>query len=218
MGFLRSTRTPDERAFARVDHALFTIGGGVRQLAGVLGVDLYQHTDDRRLLEDTILPYFAARDEYSRILFVGCTWFTQRYQQLFAGKEYWTLEPNPDRQRFGAERHIVGFLRDIGRHFVPDSLDAIFCNGLLGWGLDRQWQIERAFNACVDCLRPGGVFVLGWNDMAQRRPCRPEDCQSLRRLQAFEFPPLHAARHRCRGASRHTYDFYVKESGQPDSR
>jgi SAM-dependent methyltransferase len=186
------------------------IAGGVRQVAGLFGVNLYRYLDDRRVLEQRILPYFAERDEYARILFAGCAWFTDHYEQIAEGKEYWTLDFKPAQRQFGAARHICGPMADISAHVAPDSLDVIFCNGLLGWGLDEKRQIELAFNACVDCLRPGGVFVLGWNDVALRRPCLPEDCGSLQRMQPFEFPPLRAARHRCRGASRHTYDFYVK--------
>ncbi len=186
------------------------IGGGVRQLAGLLGVNLYQYADDRRVLEKTILPYFAQRDDYSRILFVGCAWYTQHYERLFEAKEYWTIEANPARTKFGAKRNILDSLENVCAHFAPASLDVVLCNGVLGWGLNERPEITRAFDASADCLRPGGVFVLGWSDIAFRRPCRPEDCESLRRMQRFEFPPLRTVRHRCRGASRHTYDFYLK--------
>ena len=186
------------------------IGGGVRQIAGVFGVNLYQYADDRRVLERTILPFFAQQDHYSRILFVGCAWYTQHYERFFEGQEYWTLEPDSTRRKFGSKRHVIDTLENLPAHFTAGSLDVILCNGLLGWGLNEEPQVELAFNACVDCLRPGGVFVLGWNDVAIRRPCRPEDCASLRRMQPFYFPPLRTPRYLTRGASRHTYDFYLK--------
>jgi len=192
------------------DSMLSMIAGGVRHLAGLLGVNLYQYADDRRVLEETILPYFAKRDEYSRILFVGCAWYTQHYQRVFEGKEYWTIEADPARGRFGAKRNILDSLQNVSDHFASDSLDVILCNGVLGWGLNERRQITQAFDASADCLRPGGVFVLGWSDIPFHRPCRPEDCESLRRMRPFEFPPLRTARHRCRGTGRHTYDFYLK--------
>ena len=210
MGFFATARTRNLGAFSDMVSLQSTLFGGVRQLAALLGVNLYQHLDDRRVLEETILPYFAARDEYSRILFVGCAWFTQRYEQIFKGSEYWTLDADRARNKFGGERHIHGSLQDISAHFADESLDVIVCNGVLGWGLNEKQQVELAFSACVDALRPGGVFVLGWNDVALRRPCRPEDCHSLRSMRPFELPPLRATRRRCRGTSRHTYDFYVK--------
>ncbi len=36
-------------------------------------------TDDRRVLETIIFPYFCQRNEFYKILFVGCEWFTVGY-------------------------------------------------------------------------------------------------------------------------------------------
>src|SRR5882762_2282845 len=60
-----------------------------------LGIDLYLRTDDRRVLEQIILPYFAERSEFSRVLFVGCDWYTRGYARIFRAKTYITLEIEP---------------------------------------------------------------------------------------------------------------------------
>ncbi|MGE0608335.1 MAG: hypothetical protein AB7O62_14665 [Pirellulales bacterium] len=186
------------------------LAGAVRQLAGACGVNLYRFAADRRVLERVILPHLAHGHEFARVLFVGCAWYTQHYAQLFESKEFWTLELDPTRQKFGAKRHIVDSLENLSLHFSPDSLDAIVCNGLLGWGLNDKQLIERAFGACVDCLRPGGVFVLGWDDVELRRPCPPQECASLQRMKPHVFEPLSTTQYVTKTASRHTYDFFEK--------
>lgn len=187
------------------------VAGGVRQLAGACGINLYRYAADRKVLEQTILPYFAEHADFKRLLFVGCAWYTQHYTTMFDNKEFWTLELDPAREKYGAKRHIVDSLENIADHFSAGSLDAIFCNGLLGWGLNDKPLIERAFGACVDTLRPGGIFILGWDDIEVRRPCRPEECASIQRMQPYVFEPLATSRHLTGTVSRHTYDFYAKQ-------
>lgn len=196
--------------FDKTDMSFSSIcAGGARQLAGLFGINLYQYTEDRRILEKTIFPYFSQTPD-QKILFVGCDWYTRHYPALFAKQKFWTLDVDPRRARYGAARHIEDRVENISSYFATESLDAIFCNGLLGWGLNERLLIEQAFNGCVDALAHGGVFILGWNDVEGRRPCRLEDCSSLRRLQPFTFPPLQTTQYQTRGANRHTYNFYVK--------
>src|SRR6185436_5792402 len=87
-------------------------------------------TADRAVLEVTILPYFAQDPRFERILFVGCDWYTKGYSRLFAEKEYWTLEPNRNRAKFGAIRHVEDFSQNVGRHFGTNDLDVIVMNGV----------------------------------------------------------------------------------------
>jgi hypothetical protein len=41
---------------------------------------------DRRLLELNILPYIAWRSDLHRILFIGCEFYTTRYERFFRNK------------------------------------------------------------------------------------------------------------------------------------
>ena len=50
---------------------------------------------------------------------------------------------------FGAKRHIIGYLRQIGEYFEENSLDAIICNGVLGFGLNDPQEIENSFGKCL---------------------------------------------------------------------
>lgn len=173
--------------------------------------DAHLYSDDRRVLETIILPYFADRGEFSKILFVGCQSYTSGYGRLFAEKRYCTLEIDPLRSRYGSKRrHIVDSLSNVTAHFSEGELHLIICNGVFGWGLDALTDTEKAFQGCYECLREAGIFILGWNDIPERRPFPPEESQSLHRFTPYTFPPLQTNRFLTSTPHRHTYDFYTK--------
>jgi hypothetical protein len=180
---------------------------------GIFGIESYLNTEDRRVLEQVIFPYFLQRDDYKDVLFVGCHWYTKGYNTRFEEKKnYWTIEPSPSRQRYGTKQHISDTLQNLSNHFSKGALDLILCNGVIGYGLDAKPDAEQAFRASYDCLRKGGVLVLGWADIDKRRPFHPDECQSLRRLRPFLFPPLATPKYVTDTVSRVTYNFYVKPS------
>ena len=109
-----------------------------------LGLPSQLHTEDRRVLEQVILPLYASRSDIARILFVGCAAYTQQYGELFGNREYWTIDPVARRRRYGSERHIVDTLQNLGRHVAPDYFDLIVCNGVLGWGLNTPADADAA--------------------------------------------------------------------------
>jgi len=86
----------------------------------------------------------------------------------------------------------------------------ILCNGVFGWGLDEKCDVEQAFQACFECLRGGGVLVIGWDDIEERRPFPLEQCVSLRQFEPFVFPAFGVARYVTQTPYRHTFDFYRK--------
>jgi hypothetical protein len=183
----------------------------VRDLKRVFGVESYLRTEDRRVLEEVIFPYFLKEEKYRDILFVGCHWYTRGYNERFEErKNYWTIDVNRSRKKYGAKQHIVDGVQNIGKHFPPASLDLVLCNGVFGWGLDTRPEVEQALGACHDCLRAGGVLVIGWDDIEERRPFAVEECDSLRRFRRFPFPPLGTDRYVTDTAYRHTYNFYAK--------
>jgi SAM-dependent methyltransferase len=190
----------------------------IREIKSLFGVESYLRNEDRRVLEQVIFPSFLEADRYGDILFVGCHWYTQGYNKRFEErkKNYWTIEIRPAMRKYGAKQHIVDAMQNIGKHFKPDSLDLILCNGVFGWGLDARPDVEQAFQACYECLRPGGVLVIGWDDIDERRPFPLEECASLRQFQPFVLNPLGTDRYATDTPWQHTYNFYVKpQSGQP---
>lgn len=176
------------------------------------GLPVRIDTEDRRLLERTILPAYAARADMQRVLFVGCAPYTASYRQIFRSARYWTIDPAPGRARYGGDRHIVAPLQQLDRHAPPASFDLIVCNGVLGWGLDDAADVERAFHCCENALRDGGELIIGWNDVPGRNRIRPETIAALRRFERQVCPAIGAVRIIVAGPHRHVFDFYRKPS------
>ena len=175
-----------------------------------LGIDIYKRTDDRRVLEQIILPYFAKRKECVTVLFVGCDWYTRGYRRIFDGKNFWTLEIDPKKKCYGAKLHIVDSVTNVTSHFRENELDLIVCNGVVGFGLNEIDEFDKAIHGCFVCLRQGGSFVLGWNDTPWLRPFPLDASTSLRKFSRSVFPPLAAFRVLTANPNRHTYDFYAR--------
>ena len=171
---------------------------------------LYHPTHDRYLLEEVIFPALRSRADIQRILFVGCDTYTAHYPALFADCGFTTIDVEPSKARYGAARHIVDTVVNLSSHFGPETLDALICNGVIGWGLDRREEIDEAMRQAYASLRPGGILIVGWNDMA---PWRPEPLQGLAGLRLFEpltLPPFPAPSYPTLGAMRHVFNFYVR--------
>jgi hypothetical protein len=166
---------------------------------------------DRTILTDVILPYFSRHHVYQRILFVGCSAYTQGYKVLFHGKEYWTIDPKLVKRKYGSEHHIVDSVTNVGRYVVKNYFDIIIMNGVIGFGLNGVCDIERAIDACYDALASGGILLVGWNDTAQRTPIDIRQMRTLIKFREFYFEPLQACHYRAQGSHRHTYSFYRRE-------
>lgn len=183
-----------------------------------LGLSAQLHTEDRRILEQVILPEYARRTDMARILFVGCAAYTQRYGELFGDREYWTIDPVARRSKYGSRRHIVDQLQNLGCHVAPDYFDLVICNGVLGWGLNAPDDAESAFAACWTHLRAGGDLLLGWNDIAPRNRVLPGDIAALRRFDRVMFEPAQTMRWIVDAANRHVFDFYRKPLQPPQNQ
>ena len=167
--------------------------------------------EDRRVLEQVIFPYFIKNESYKSILFVGCAWYTERYNRLFEEtKRFITIDPDPIKRKYGAKEHIVDKLENLATYFLPSSLDLIICNGVFGWGLNEKADVEQAFDACFDSLSTGGMLLIGWNDIENHRPLPLSDYKSLQRFAPVNFPPLQTAAYLTNNPNRHTYNFYSK--------
>jgi hypothetical protein len=166
---------------------------------------------DRLILEDVILPYFSTQSTVQRVLFVGCSAYTQRYKEFFRAKEYWTIDPKHVKRKYGSERHIVDTITNVGRYIVKQYLDVIIMNGVIGFGLNRVGDIEQAIDACYEVLASEGILLVGWNDTARRTPIDIRAIRALSKFREHHFEPLQACHYRTEGIQRHTYSFYRKE-------
>lgn len=166
---------------------------------------------DRYLLEQIIFPRLRSHADLRRILFVGCAHYTRHYPAAFADCELLTLDLDPAQARYGAATHIVDSLANLEAHVAPASLDAVICNGVIGWGLDDPGEIEQAIAQCYRCLRPGGLFIVGWNDRDDRRPPVPlEAVESMRAFDPVVFPPFPAPTYPTLTDLRHMFSFYAR--------
>ena len=172
--------------------------------------------EDRRVLRSTIFPHFAQSTKYKNILFVGCKWYTFSYNIIFRNKNYWTLEKNPQRRKYGAENHICASMEEIHQHFKENSLDLIVCNGVFGWGLDSTSSVEKAFSNSYESLRVGGILIIGWNDIPKRRPFPLDECLALRSFNSYIFPPLDESVYKTNTQNKHQYNFYIKTKHAQD--
>jgi SAM-dependent methyltransferase len=201
---------PDSRWTSLV--ALLTESGfASRVMRKKLNLSAPLNSTDRWVLEQRIFPHFRSNPAIRAVLFVGCDNYTAHYQHsFFSHVDYTTIEPDPDRSRFGASRHVVAPLESIADHISPESFDLIVCNGVFGWGLDLPEQCECAFAGCHTCLRHDGCLILGWDDLPQRAPFAPELISSLGRFRKYTFPEFGAWRYVTDTPYRHTFDFYQK--------
>lgn len=177
------------------------------------GFDLHINFPDRDILEDIIIPNFVADKNIYKILFVGCEWYTKPYIKYFKNKEYWTIEIDPNKRKYGnPNRHIVDALQNLDKHITTNYFDLILCNGVFGWGINNQADTEIAIEQCYTCLRKGGILVLGWDDVDSNRPFfASEDCDSLNKFKPYFFAPLSTSEFSIVDSpTKHIFSFYNK--------
>ena len=184
-------------------------GIGVR-LGVAYGGSFYYPSEDRRILECVIIPFYQLSPTHQAIVFVGTDWYTHGYTRMFSRKNYTTIDPNPEQARYGAEQHIIDDVGNIERYMQPGELDVVFLNGVIGWGLNAQDEAETAFAACHRCLRKGGHLVVGWNDLPEHLPFPIEAVDSLGKFRPVVFPPLGTSEHLVENEWRHTFSFFCK--------
>lgn len=148
---------------------------------------------DRRVLEKIILRRLATDPSYGRVLSVGVKFYTRRYGANFRPGTWVTMDRDPAVRRHGSAEHVVESLENIARVFPSHSFDAIIVNGVIGWGLDAESDVNRALIGCGEILKPGGALVLGLNE---RRSSTPDlsHLDALRHFEPWPFPGIDQAR------------------------
>src|SRR4030042_1340090 len=165
--------------------------------------------DDRRVLEEVIIPFVLSRFEPRTILDVGRESYEALYNEFFVGRELWTIDCDAIRSRFGAPNHITDDVANLQDHFPERNFDFVLMNGVFGWGLHGREGVGRAFAAIHTIPSPRGVFVLGWNDMEDLIPVPLDEVQSLKRFTPYLFEPLNGTAFKC-STFKHTYNFYAR--------
>jgi SAM-dependent methyltransferase len=165
---------------------------------------------DRHVLDEIILPYYARRDGFERVLFVGIKSYNAKNRELFRGRDYATIDPNSEFARHGGSPHVIDGLENVSRHFPHASRDVVIVNGVIGHGLNERELVERAIEGCRATLRPGGELVLGVNEeTASSVDLRT--IEALRRFDPLHFEPLGGTTHVVKTPLRektHTFRFF----------
>lgn len=162
--------------------------------------------EDRNVLEAIIIPHVLAKYNPKKILDIGREDYQEFYNEFFEGRELWTIDNDPERTDFGhPERHITDNVANIRTHFKEKYFDFILMNGVFGWGLNKKMEVRKAFDGIYKILKPGGLFILGWND----DPVPLSEIEGLKKLKAIEFEPLKEHCFECSNGD-HKYNFYIK--------
>lgn len=178
----------------------------------IRGFDLYRNSPDRLVLEDIIIPYFSRQKEFHKVLFVGCDWYTNPYKKLFKKQEYWTIEIDASKKKYGSTNHIVDGIQNLNKYIERGYFDLIIFNGVFGYGINTREETEESFYQCFQALRLGGILVFGWNDIPEYKPFPViENCEQLKKFDPYLFAPLSTSEYLTPNTERrHTYNFYIK--------
>jgi SAM-dependent methyltransferase len=116
-------------------------------------------------MEERIFPCLKSAD-FSRILFIGCKWYTAHYKDFFrdTGIEYWTTDIDQSSSVWGAKnKHITCDVQELDKHFPLHSFDAVLSNGVFGWGVNDLETMNHTVTAIERVLKQDGTLLVGWN-------------------------------------------------------
>ncbi len=165
--------------------------------------------EDRSVLEQIIIPFILSRFEPHTVLDIGREPYEAFYNEFYVGRELWTIDWNAARTPFGSPNHVVDDVANLRNHFPECHFDFVLMNGVFGWGLNQKESIEKAIAAVHAILRPGGIFVLGWNDTPDLVPVPLTQVQALEEFTPYHFEPLKGTSFKC-STCKHIYSFYTR--------
>jgi SAM-dependent methyltransferase len=160
----------------------------------------------RKWLEQEVLPKMVSLG-FRCILFVGAAPYTWHYERIVMrfGGAWVTCDANPSASVWGAHEHVVAPIQQIDGRFSRDTFDAVILNGVFGFGVDSEFEMNRSIVAVTKILRPGGLLLLGWNTGLTPDPLNLDQMR-------LEFAPasLFTARRRFANET-HVYDFQIRQ-------
>jgi SAM-dependent methyltransferase len=124
---------------------------------------------DRAILLKNVFPAFHRTSSASRgtkVLWIGCRRYTKKYYALLEAQraECWSMDLEPDVKRWGRRgRHITDNVLKLAERFPSREFDAIFLNGIFGWGVDTPEDQRTAFEVMAKVIKSGGWLLVGWN-------------------------------------------------------
>ncbi|MCD0499398.1 MULTISPECIES: methyltransferase domain-containing protein [Achromobacter] len=139
-----------------------------------LNIDFRLHAPNRVFLEESVFGYLndsaAASSDDSKTLFVGIDKHNWHYPRLL-NSEFHSLDIEERKAVYGQPgRHWTGSATEMADHYGDDVFDVVVANGLLGFGVNTEPDFRRLLEQCKKVLKPGGLFVIGYNDRPDRAP------------------------------------------------
>jgi SAM-dependent methyltransferase len=172
-------------------------------------------SSDRQYMTGNILPALASIN-VNRVLFVGCKSFTAHYgkQLTRVGIDYWTTDIDPKAAIWGEkDHHIVCDIAKIDEAFPSAWFDVILLNGVFGYGVNRESEMNQAVAAIGRILRRNGMLLIGWNTNEIADPTRLQTAtMHFRRARVLPLPLRKTF-----PDTDHVYDWLAKTSGAGSS-
>ena len=143
-------------------------------LAERCGVDFRLDAPNRVFLEQRIFGYLNRLAEGAggsqELLFLGLDKHNWHYPRLLRAN-FHSLDILPRNAVYGRPgRHWVGDALEMAAHYGAERFDVVIANGVLGAGIDGEAGLRRLLAQCHTVLKPGGVLLLGYNDLPERTP------------------------------------------------
>lgn len=183
-----------------------------------LGFDFAFDAPNRTFLEHEIFGYlnrcYGSEDKHRKLLFIGIdkhNWHYHRLLQL----QFHTIEIKPKNAVYGQPgHHVVGSATQLPDHYSPETFDVVIANGLIGFGLNSPDDFELLLAGSYHILKPGGVFVLGYNNTPHRLGFAIDNVKSFQYFEPFtpDIDDVKGPYHAIDDEFRHTYLFLRKPS------
>lgn len=184
-------------------------------LAYKLGIPTPLNLPDRHFLERDIFGWLSSRAGVQRVLFAGVESYTWHYYRLLgAGQELYTIDFVPKQACWGRKGfHQTGSVTELSRYYPAGSFDVVIYNGVIGWGLDAEHDVNQALEEAYQALAPGGMLIIGWDNEPKYTPFVLERLAGYRKFKPLVPNELGLAGHRHEASPwrRHTFDFLAKK-------
>ena len=139
-----------------------------------MNIDFRLRAPNRDFLEESVFGYLnelaAESDHDIKTLFVGLDKHNWHYPRLLRC-QFHSLDIEARKAVYGQpDRHWTGCATRMAEHYGPNAFDVVVANGLVGYGINSASDFRRLMTQCEQVLKPGGLFVLGYNDRPDRAP------------------------------------------------
>jgi len=183
-------------------------------VARLLGIPTPLKLLDRKVLEQDIFGWLAAKPDVKRVLFAGIESYTWHYYRFFPKQDFQTIDFVPKQAFWGRKGfHTVGSVTELDKHYPNARFDAVVYNGIIGWGLNAKADVDMALRQAHAVLAKGGILVIGWDNEPRFIDFPLEELEGYKLFRPLvpEEPGLESHRYEASPLRHHTYDFLIKE-------